>query len=138
MSEYGCHIDLPEGQHDNCVLDGGNRDDCIYARKYGEEGRNKCGEWKPVKIVESSPSDALSSANIHIAKLQALVAERDAMLGKRPCQNSRCNELNAARALLREVMEYGVKMSLVDDTDVILTNKVRAYLDACYKPREPT
>lgn len=62
MSEYGCHIDLPEGQHDNCVLDGGNRDDCIYTRKYGEDGRNKCGEWKPVKVIKAPPSEELAAA----------------------------------------------------------------------------
>jgi len=41
---------------------------------------------------------ALKEKDARIAKLETLVAERDAMLGKRPCQNSRCNELNAARA----------------------------------------
>ena len=40
----------------------------------------------------------LNAANERIAKLETLVGERDAMLGKRPCQNSRCNELNAAYA----------------------------------------
>ena len=69
----------------------------------------------------------LHAANARIAKLEALVAERDAMLGRRPCQNSRCMELNAARALLREVLE--------DENKSILHYKVRqrvcSYLDAC-------
>jgi hypothetical protein len=47
--EYACHIDLEEGQEpDECVLDGGIWDHCFYARKYGEEARKHCGEWKPV------------------------------------------------------------------------------------------
>lgn len=134
MSEHGCHIDLPDGQHYNCVLDGGNRDDCIYARKYGEEGRNKCGEWKPVKIVESSPPDALSAANARIAKLEALAQQQDTWLGKKTCAHSRCSELNAARALLREVLEGDKKSILHYEVEP----RVRAYLDACDKPGEPT
>lgn len=130
MSEYGCHIDLPEGQHDNCVLDGGNRDDCIYARKYGEEGRNKCGEWKPVKIVESSPPDALSAANARIAKLEALAQQQDTWLGKKTCAHSRCSELNAVRALLREVLD--------GRSPDYMENKIRSYLAACDTPGEPT
>lgn len=43
-------------------------------------------------------SSELAAANARIAKLESLVAERDAMLGKRPCQNSRCNVLNEAQA----------------------------------------
>lgn len=61
-----------------------------------------------------------------IAKLEALVAERDAMLGKRQCQNSRCNELNAARALLREVVDM---VSSEEYNDTI--RKADTYLDAC-------
>lgn len=53
--KYGCHIDLPDGEYDGCVLDGGNIDDCVYASVHGEEGRKKCGEWKPVKIVATKP-----------------------------------------------------------------------------------
>lgn len=49
--KYGCHIDLPSPEYDACVLDGGNPADCIYAERYGEEGRKKCGEWKPVVFV---------------------------------------------------------------------------------------
>lgn len=66
-----------------------------------------------------------------IAKLEALVAERDAMLGKRQCQNSRCNELNAARALLREVI--GPKAG----DWYTLERRVEAYFDACDKPGAP-
>lgn len=49
--KYGCHIDLPSPEYDACVLDGGNPADCMYAERYGEEGRKKCGEWKPVVFV---------------------------------------------------------------------------------------
>lgn len=77
-------------------------------------------------------SDQLSAANARIAKLEALVSERDAMLGKRPCQNNRCNELNAVRALLREVI--GPKAG----DWYTLERRVEAYFDACDKPGEPT
>lgn len=68
---------------------------------------------------------ALKEKDARIAKLETLVAERDAMLGKRPCQNSRCNELNAARALLREVVDM---VSSEEYNDTI--RKADAYLDA--------
>lgn len=51
--QYGCHIDLPSPEWDACVLDDGNPADCVYAERYGEEGRKKCGEWKPVVFVAS-------------------------------------------------------------------------------------
>ena len=69
----------------------------------------------------------ISEANTRIAKLESLVAERDAMLGNRLCQNSRCLELNAARALLREVLE-GEKKSILHYE---IEKRVRSYLDAC-------
>lgn len=59
--KYGCHIDLPDGEYDDCVLDGGNREDCVYASAHGEEGRQKCGEWKPVKFaVPQAPQATLA------------------------------------------------------------------------------
>ena len=70
-------------------------------------------------------SSELAAANARIAKLEALVAERDAMLGKRPCQNSRCNELNAARALLREVIADTGIVSHID-----ACQRAQSYLDA--------
>jgi len=129
-SEYGCHIDLPEGEHDNCVLDGGNHDDCIYTRAHGEDGRKKCGEWKPIKIVAVSPSGELSASNARIAKLEALVAERDAMLANPPCQNMLCDELRAARALLYGIFWNG---NLEEGSKVQqeLDSRLGAYLDAC-------
>lgn len=72
----------------------------------------------------SGLQDELNAANTRIAKLESLVAERDAMLGKRPCQNSRCNDLNAARALLREILDLG-------EVHYEAADKVRAYFDAC-------
>lgn len=41
----------------------------------------------------------LSAANTRIAKLEALVAERDTWLGQRPCQQDRCNVLNEAKKI---------------------------------------
>lgn len=67
----------------------------------------------------------LTAANARIAKLESLVAERDAMLGKRPCQNSRCNELNAARALLREVIADAGIVTHID-----ACQRAQDYLDA--------
>lgn len=64
--KYGCHIDLPEGEYDACVLDEGDPENCVYASRYGEEGRKKCGEWKPVKVVAApvaaQPVGAVSDA----------------------------------------------------------------------------
>jgi len=49
--KYGCYVDLEEGQEpDNCVLDGGNIEHCFYAKTYGENARQKCKEWKPIKF----------------------------------------------------------------------------------------
>ena len=45
------------------------------------------------------------AARARIVRLEALAQQQDTMLGKRPCQNKRCNELNAAHALLVEVLE---------------------------------
>lgn len=50
---YRCHIDLEEGMEpDDCVLDSGFRDDCFYARRYGDKAREHCGEWKPIQIAK--------------------------------------------------------------------------------------
>ena len=72
----------------------------------------------------------MAQARRVITQLRGLVAERDAMLGKRPCQNSRCNELNAARALLLEV----AKSIQECDTGGVFDQekmRIRSYLDAC-------
>lgn len=79
----------------------------------------------------------LNAANVRIAKLESLVSERDTMLGKRPCQNSRCSELNVARALLREVSNDGA-LDMGDTNTAALGARVRSYLDACDKPGVPT
>lgn len=77
----------------------------------------------------------MAQARRVITQLRHFAAERDAMLGKRPCQNSRCNELNAARALLREVAFVDVN----DTLEVMgLRERATSYLDACDKPGEPT
>lgn len=67
----------------------------------------------------------LNAANERIAKLETLVGERDAMLGKRPCQNSRCKELNAVRDLLREVIADTGIVSHID-----ACQRAQSYLDA--------
>lgn len=67
----------------------------------------------------------LVTVNARIAKLEALVAERDTMLGKRPCQSRRCSELNAARALLREVIADTGIVSHID-----ACQRAQSYLDA--------
>ena len=46
--EYRCHADIDDlSGPDSCVLDGGNPDDCMYARRFGKNARERCGEWKP-------------------------------------------------------------------------------------------
>lgn len=71
----------------------------------------------------------LQAANERIAKLETLVSERDAMLDKRPCQNSRCNELDAVRDLLRE-MVYPPDNETATQAG-IRGNRAKDYLDAC-------
>ena len=116
LQEYGCC-------HHDSVACGGD---------FGTADKSGAAYDAVIEAIDNHHSglqDELNAANTRIAKLEALVAERDAMLGKRPCQNNRCNELNAARALLREVLSelhYEAK------------DKVRIYLDACDKPGEPT
>lgn len=50
-------------------------------------------------VYANEMRENLDKANSRIAKLEALVAERDAMLGKRPCQQDRCNVLNEAKKI---------------------------------------
>lgn len=76
---------------------------------------------------ESPLIGEINAARIYIAKLEQAIIERDAMLSKRPCQDSRCLELNAARALLREVLEGERKSILHYEVE----KSVRAYLDTC-------
>lgn len=50
--KYGCHIDLAEDEKpDNCVIDSGRMNDCVYASRYGKDGRKHCGEWRPIKFA---------------------------------------------------------------------------------------
>ncbi len=49
-----------------------------------------------------------------VQSLEDKVREQDAMLGRRPCQNGRCNELTNVRSLLSEVMN-------LHDSDCIAT-----------------
>jgi len=45
--EYRCYADIFDDEEpDGCVLDGGNPDDCMYARRYGGKAREVCGQWK--------------------------------------------------------------------------------------------
>lgn len=61
-AKYACHIDLDEGQEpDNCVLDGGDPDFCFYAKRYGQDARNHCGEWKPITIHKKDRRDEVIS-----------------------------------------------------------------------------
>lgn len=61
---YGCHIDLPDSKYDDCVLDMGRPNDCLYARKYGDSARNHCGEWKPVAVKRASTSAQAAPAYV--------------------------------------------------------------------------
>ena len=86
-------------------------------------------------------SGQLNAANARIAKLEALAQQQDTWLGKKTCAHSRCSELNAARALLREVSDFGLYVtpgSRMDYEGEKLTGRIYAYLDACDKPGEPT
>lgn len=57
------------------------------------------------QITEQTRLSAeLEAARTRIAELEALTREQDAMLGRRPCQDKRCMDMAAARALLAEVL----------------------------------
>ena len=50
--KYGCHCDLEPGQQpDGCMLDGGDYEDCIYAKKGMK--KEDCKHWKPIEAVKS-------------------------------------------------------------------------------------
>jgi hypothetical protein len=50
---YRCHADVFDDEvPDACVLDTGDHNDCMYARKHGMEARKFCGSWKPLKRVD--------------------------------------------------------------------------------------
>ena len=71
--KYGCHVDLEEGQEpDNCVLDGGDVEHCFYAKTYGENARQKCKEWKPIKFQKQEPTGIEAMVCQDIADRQAL------------------------------------------------------------------
>ncbi len=57
--EHRCHLEIevmPDGfEPDGCVLDGGNPDHCMYAKRYGDKAREHCGEWKPFIRKEDKP-----------------------------------------------------------------------------------
>lgn len=91
-----------------------------------------------VRDTINAQARALAASIERANKLESLVSECDAMLGKRPCQNSRCNELNAAHALLHEVSEAGFSIMPIDFSrnPSSLESRVSAYLDACDKPGE--
>lgn len=74
--------------------------------------------------------EELNAAQSRIASLESQLAERDAWLGQRPCRNSRCNELNAARALLREVAD-NIGSVTPFTIEKPLGERIRSYLDAC-------
>ena len=40
-------------------------------------------------------------------------------------------ELDAARALLHEVLNHGVRVELCNNNDRMLEDRIRSYLDAC-------
>jgi len=45
MKKYGCHCDLEEGVNpDDCVIDLGRKDDCVYARNGIK--KEECPYWK--------------------------------------------------------------------------------------------
>lgn len=56
--KHGCHCDIenmPDGyQPDDCVMDYGDHDSCVYARQLQREGKDKtaCQYWRPIKMPE--------------------------------------------------------------------------------------
>lgn len=80
----------------------------------------------------------LAAAQTRIEALETKVREQDAMLGRRPCQNERCNELGAARALLAEIdlMDDNGDVALGDVTSQFasLAGRIHTFLKP--KPAE--
>lgn len=77
----------------------------------------------------------LAAANSELTAARALIQQQDSLLGKKACATKECAELLAARALLREVLAFGLyEQGATDDMDpegVELTARARSYLDAC-------
>jgi hypothetical protein len=66
---YACHLDVEEGQKpDECVINTGKHHDCVYAKKYGDKGRDFCGEWKLITVQEPLAFAGLSITEIRLPK----------------------------------------------------------------------
>lgn len=146
------HQDRPIGNSSNPIHDRDNYAQVVaqVRGRYHDQDANArrlAAAWNACEGMTTDAIEALSgigslgdlkasergTLSDRIEYLQSLVAERDAMLGKRPCQNNRCNELNAARALLREVIADAGIASHID-----ACHRAQVYLDTCDKPGEPT
>lgn len=65
-----------------------------------KHGATRSGIYKGTAEI----SDQLAAAQVRITALETKLQEQDAMLGRRPCQNNRCTDMAAARALLTEFL----------------------------------
>lgn len=94
-----------------------------------KHGATRSGIYKGTAEI----SDQLAAAQVRITALETKLQEQDAMLGRRPCQNNRCTNMAAARALLTEfrdeadawIKECGA--TEVTDPNQIL-ERIRAFL----------
>jgi hypothetical protein len=90
---YACHIDLEEGiAPDACVLDTGRPEDCVYARKYGDNAREHCGEWKPIKLNHKQPPYAQAEQPAKQKPVQGSAAARPAEGTESPVSNQPSQE----------------------------------------------
>lgn len=49
--KYGCHCDLEDHMEpDGCVIDIGNLNDCVYAKRY--KSKEQCQYWRTIQIVK--------------------------------------------------------------------------------------
>lgn len=54
MEKFGCHCDLNPGEEpDDCVVNTGEHDDCVYARKGMKP--EACPYWKPISAFVKEP-----------------------------------------------------------------------------------
>jgi hypothetical protein len=64
--KFGCHCDKdPDVEADGCVIDTGDRADCVFASRNNNALKRKedCEYWLPVKMVDASPALPKTESN---------------------------------------------------------------------------
>lgn len=104
--KYGCHCELFDGDNpDECVIDLGESDNCVWAQKLGRagKGRNDCQYWQEVK-TGSTLQDEVDRLTTENANLRATVRGKT-MYHSDEDVNREMGRLRAENAKLREALK---------------------------------